>query len=139
MTKSRWRKKLILRPLQCTWSKIWFNVIKNIHSFKNLLLDPCSKIILFLIKKNKSHEFVVVYYKYRKVAFSECLWRGNLILMWPWAKSFQNWIVDRSTARNFTVLKYNFRNVLVSLCRSSRLPWTPIINCPRCPSNLKLI
>ena len=26
-------------------------------------------------------------------------------VLWPLAKKFQNWIVDRSTARNFTVYK----------------------------------
>ena len=36
------------------------------------------------------------------VALSDCLWRGNLMLMYL-AKSFQNWMVDRSTARDFTL------------------------------------
>ena len=27
-------------------------------------------------------------------------------VLWPLAKKFQNWIVDRSTARDFTVFKW---------------------------------
>ena len=27
-------------------------------------------------------------------------------VLWPLAKSFQNWIVDRSTARDFTVIEF---------------------------------
>jgi hypothetical protein len=26
-------------------------------------------------------------------------------VLWPFAKMFQNWIVDRSTARNFTIFE----------------------------------
>ena len=28
----------------------------------------------------------------------------NAYVLWPFAKKFQNWIVDRYTARNFMVL-----------------------------------
>ena len=28
-------------------------------------------------------------------------------ILWPLAKKFQNWIVDRSTARDFTVIDVN--------------------------------
>ena len=36
---------------------------------------------------------------------SDCLWRGNLKLMYCdlWPKEFKIWIVDQFTARNFTV------------------------------------
>ena len=38
-------------------------------------------------------------------AFSDCIRRGNLVLMYckPLTQRVQNWIVDRSTARDFTV------------------------------------
>ena len=31
-------------------------------------------------------------------------WKFDAYVLWPLAKKFQNWIVDRSTARDFTVI-----------------------------------
>ena len=36
-------------------------------------------------------------------------------VLWLLAKKFQNWIVDRSTARDFTVANFEFYNSLVFL------------------------
>ena len=38
-------------------------------------------------------------------------------VLWPLAKKFQNWIVDRSTARNFTVA------CILSFCQNIRPNW----------------
>ena len=50
--------------------------------------------------------------------FSDCLWKGNLMLMYCdlWPKEFKNWIVDRPTARDFTVF-----SLLLTWCAVSEL------------------
>ena len=41
-------------------------------------------------------------------------------VLWPLAKKFQNWIVDRSTARDFTVYEIMNKNILYINSSNSR-------------------
>ena len=66
--------------------------------------------------------FLNVLLTYRKVASSSMSWlvahlrifrmlmkgKFDAYVLWPLAKKFQNWIVDRSTAREFTVCNEGF-------------------------------
>ena len=44
--------------------------------------------------------------------------------LWPLAQSFQNWIVDQSTAHDFTANEYFHRSILESMQDSQRA-YTP--------------
>ena len=67
---------------------------------------------------------------YRKVASSSLSWlvahfqifrrlmkgKFDTYILWPLAKKFQNWIVDWSTARNFTVSKNSYNRIYDLYC-----------------------
>ena len=130
---SRWTRLELATPsvnlpiLVKTWSKSdepvrwirpWFAKVKQGPQWPELPIFVQKLGVIFTQWIGKNMFAILKTFTYRKVASSSMsrlvahfqisrrLMKGKFdaYVLWPLAKKFQNWIVDRSTARDFTVI-----------------------------------
>ena len=89
------------------WNLIWFNWSEWI------LVNHA---VVSKMARFHQHKYISTYPKVASSSMSRLVahyqifrrlmkWKFDVYVLWPLTKKFQNWIVDRSTARDFTVLK----------------------------------
>jgi hypothetical protein len=108
MTKKNWKAKWI--------GKIGGILSVGLHCFYLIYRKVISSRLSWLVAHQSTFNI------FMKGKFDACV-------LWLLTKSFQNWIVDQSTARNFTVIKMKLTNFLLPYFliyfppMNSFLPW----------------
>ena len=106
-------KNLIIFFIWC--HQIYFSVYEFMSEHLDLYICSCLRAFTYHKVASSSLSLLVahflIFWRLMKGKFDD-------YVLWPLAKKFQNWIVDRSTARNFPVC--SFMGVGIAITRVSK-------------------